>query len=253
MSPASLYDTFADRYDLMVSWETRLKNEAPFFQKIFGQHQTRSILDAACGTGQHAIRFAQWGYEVVGTDLSVEMLQRAALNTEALNVSVTFVQAGFGEIWKTLKRHFGAIVCLGNSLPHLLSERELFQALTDFFALLEEGGVVVIQNRNYDRVYLEKQKFMSLDTTKMAGRELLFFRLVDFEGEYLNFHIVTFIKEKGQWRYEVNSTRQRPIFKADLEGLLAASGFKEIQFYSDFQFSPWQLEQTYDLIAVAYK
>ena len=37
----------------------------------------RTILDLGCGTGAHAVRLAQRGYEVVGVDLSEGMLAAA--------------------------------------------------------------------------------------------------------------------------------------------------------------------------------
>ena len=52
-----LYDHLAESYDLLISWNQRLKREKPFFKRIFGQFGIRRILDTACGTGMHAVAF----------------------------------------------------------------------------------------------------------------------------------------------------------------------------------------------------
>ena len=95
MAEVPLYDTFAEGYDLMTDWQARLASEAAFFQGLFAAHGVRSILDTACGTGQHAMAFARWGYDVTATDLSAPMVERARAN--AGDLPVRFLVAGFGE------------------------------------------------------------------------------------------------------------------------------------------------------------
>jgi len=55
-------------------------------------------LDAACGTGQHAIALAQAGYQVAGADLFPQMVQLADLNASAADQKIRFKAAGFGSI-----------------------------------------------------------------------------------------------------------------------------------------------------------
>ena len=62
MAEVPLYDQFAAGYDLMTDWEARLRSEAGFLRQLFERFQVRSVLDAACGTGQHAMAFARWGW-----------------------------------------------------------------------------------------------------------------------------------------------------------------------------------------------
>jgi SAM-dependent methyltransferase len=94
MAEVPLYDRFAAGYDLMTDWEARLKSEAGFLRQLFERFQVHTVLDAACGTGQHAIEFARWGLEVTGTDLSGPMIDRARENAGAL--PVRFLVVGLG-------------------------------------------------------------------------------------------------------------------------------------------------------------
>lgn len=248
-----LYDEFSGLYDLMVCWDNRLRNESAFFKELFQRRGVKRIVDAACGTGVHAILFADWGYDVTGTDLSGEMLRKAKANAGKSRKNIRFVRAGFGQLRGRLQGRFDAVTCLGNSLPHLLTASDLADALGDIYSVLDVGGVFVTQNRNYDKVWKEKERFMPLEVAAMDGREILFFRLLDFYEDIIGFNIVTFTKEEGRWSYTVNSTRHRPVLRDELEMLLREVGFSEIQLLGDFQGRAFDPRESVDLIAVARK
>jgi len=80
------------------------------------------------------------------------MIEQARQNAAAQGVDATFAVAGLGEL-ASLGRTFDAVLCLGNSLPHLLSASAVAQSLADFATTLRPGGLLVIQNRNFDRVW----------------------------------------------------------------------------------------------------
>ncbi|MBI4318909.1 MAG: class I SAM-dependent methyltransferase [Chloroflexi bacterium] len=246
-----LYDEFAGFYDHMVSWHRRLGNEAAFFRQVFEAHGARRILDMACGTGMHAVLFAEWGYDVVGVDLSAEMIKRARQNARKSGVSVEFKPIGFGGLSQGRLSNFDVIVCLGNSLPHILTEDELARALLDIHRALNPGGTFIVQNRNYDRVWSTKERFMPLDSSDAGGKEYIFFRFLDFHADTIVFNIVTFSKEKGQWSYQVRSTHHRPLFQRDLARLLLDAGFSKLSFYGDYQQHEFDSQTSSDLVVVA--
>lgn len=82
-----MYEKFASVYDYFVNWGERLSYEMPFILDQLSQlgkdpYQIK-VLDAACGTGKHAIALAQAGYQVAGADLFPQMVQLADLNASA--------------------------------------------------------------------------------------------------------------------------------------------------------------------------
>ena len=71
---ADLYDTFYADKDYEA--ETDLIQEAV---RRHGPPRARTILDLGCGTGAHAVRLAQAGFDVTGVDISEDMLAKARL------------------------------------------------------------------------------------------------------------------------------------------------------------------------------
>ena len=246
-----LFDEFSAYYDQFVNWKTRLANEMPFLREALSRAGARRVLDAACGTGMHTVALAGEGYEVVCAEPSEGMLRRVAENALRAGVKVAQVKAGFGELRQHGLGLFDAVLCLGNSLPHALTHEDLVGALADFHAVLRPGGVAIIQNRNYDKVLMDRIRFMPLETAETANRELLFLRFVDFGDELLTFNVVTLIREDGRWRYEVGSTKHRPITVAEAESALMSAGFASWDLYGDYQFSAFDPARSGDLIVVA--
>jgi glycine/sarcosine N-methyltransferase len=250
VSQVPLYDALAGDYDRFVNWEGRLAHELPFFDTRFREQGVRRVLDAACGTGHHAIALAQRGYQVTGTDLSAVMVERARENAAASGVDATFQVAGLGQL-AALGETFEAAICLGNSLPHLLSASAVAAALADFSAALEPGGLLVIQNRNFDRVLAERERFMPPQSYREGDREWLFLRFYDFHETTITFNMMRLWKQDGGWEQDVNSTELRPIFGDDLAVALDAAGFQDVVFYGGYNSSAFEPALSGDLIAVA--
>jgi SAM-dependent methyltransferase len=252
MSQVPLYDLLAADYDRFVNWEERLAHELPFFQTLFAGQAVRRILDAACGTGHHALAFAKQGYQVVGADLSAAMIEQARENAAANDLPLSYHVAALGEL-ATLRQTFDAVVCLGNSLPHLLTAQAVDAALVDFAYVLRAGGLLVLQNRNFDRVWAERERFMAPQSHREADDERLFIRFYDFHADTVTFNMIRLRRTAKGWAQDVASTELRPIFREDLAMSLAASGFSDLDFYGGYDGAPFDPAASGDLLVVARK
>jgi glycine/sarcosine N-methyltransferase len=250
MPSMPLYDALAPDYDRFVNWPGRLAHELPFFQRLFEAERVRRVLDAACGTGHHALALAQAGYQVVGADLSAAMIEQARENASATGIDGTFVVAGLGEL-AALGQTFDAALCLGNSLPHLLTAEAVAGALADFAAVLRPAGLLIVQNRNLNRVWVERERFMGPQSHREGEREWLFVRFYDFHDETLTFNMVRLARTAEGWSQQVERTELRPIFGDDLAAALAAAGFEQVRFYGSYEGDAFDPARSGDLIAVA--
>lgn len=209
-----MYDALSEDYDRFVNWQERLAYELPFLEQVLNSIPTPKggklrLLDAACGTGMHAIALAQRGYEVAGSDLSPNMIAQARQNAARVGVQVRFETAGFGEQTVVFgEKRFDAVFCLGNSLPHLLSKDDVWKTLRDFFNLLRSPGVLLIQNRNFDRVLETRQREMEPQSGREGDREWIFDRFYDFlAGDLIRFNFLTLSRRGHQpWQQKWQSS-----------------------------------------------
>jgi SAM-dependent methyltransferase len=250
VSRVPLYDALAADYDRFVDWPGRLAHELPFLTSLFQDHGVHRVLDAACGTGHHAIALTSQGYQVMGADLSGAMIQRARENAFAHGVEASFVVAGLGG-FAALGETFDAAICLGNSLPHLLSAPAVTGALVDLAAVLRPGGLLVIQNRNFDRVWVRQERFMPPQSYHDDSGEWLFVRFYDYRDETVDFNMVRLQRTGDGWSQDVESTKLRPIFRDDLAASLATAGMSEIACYGSYDGSAFDPDGSGDLVSVS--
>jgi glycine/sarcosine N-methyltransferase len=264
-SAVPLYETF-DAYDRFVNWERRLAFELPFIERQLSAVEMRPhslslrVLDVACGTGKHAIALAQRGYDVTGVDLSAAMIDRARANVaEAAVEGVRFAVAGFGMLAERTEGDFDALVCLGNSLPHVLTEQDLHKTLEDMASVLHPGGLLFIQTRNMDAVIERRARWMPLQARREEtqaqgeGREWLFVRFYDFNPDgSLTFNVVTCEREgRGDWHERVDTTRLYPWRSDELVEALTRAGFEQVQCYGNMAGAPYDRQSSGDIVLTA--
>ena len=250
----AMYDSLSSDYDRFVNWQSRLSLELPFIIKQLQQVNARSVLDAATGTGMHAIALAQLGYQTTGTDISSGMIQKARANAISAEARVQFEVTGFGALVHTFGAHsFDALLCLGNSLPHLLSRSELDAALLDFALCLKPGGLLLIQNRNFDAVMHHRKRWMDPQSHSEANTEWIFQRFYDFDTDgLLTFNMVTLKREgQGNWSQNVVSSRLRPLLQDELVSALSQAGFEGITSYGNLNGDAFDPESSGNLVILS--
>lgn len=256
-----MYDSFAADYDRFNNWPQRLTFELPFIEKLLGslkttEGQKASVLDAACGTGQHALALAKKGYTVSGADLSPAMIEIAKGNAHAAALEADFRAAGFGSLSGTFGREtFDAVLCLGNSLPHLLNASDLQTALSDFAACLRPSGRLLVQNRNFDTVMKNHQRWMDPQPFSDGSHEWLFQRFYDFESNGLiRFNIVSLKRARGgDWISSIDSTFLAPQLSTELQAAVSAAGFSGIELFGSLSGEPFDPHASGNLVLAAVK
>jgi SAM-dependent methyltransferase len=251
--PVPLYDSFSDEYDVMVNWQERLARETPFLLERLRANGARRVLDVGSATGHHAAHLAALGFKVAGVDPSGAMVERArALATGSQGLE--FVQAGFGGLRTALSGEFDAVLCLGNTLPHVGSQDGLLRALEDIVAVLRPGGQLVVQQLNYDRILARRQRFLGQTAGATAEREFLFFRFYDYGDDGLTFNMLIQQRPKGgAWEWRLESTRLYPVLSSHLAEALARSGFGEVGYWGNYAAERFDPLESNDLIVVARK
>lgn len=245
-----LYDAFGADYDAMVSWPDRLARESPFLTKALESVGARRIIDLGSATGHHSLHFARQGYDVVGVDPSEEMVRLA--RAQAGDSNVSFLVGGFGGLRASLEGEFDAVLCLGNTLPHVPDQASLQSALADIMAVLRPGGLLIVQQLNYDRIMTTRQRFLGLSQGRRDHAEYLFFRFYDYLPTGLAFNVVIMRREAdGTWQHRVESTYLQPILSTQLTSTLAETGFVDVRLYANYDGEAFSPLSANDLILTA--
>lgn len=133
--PAELYDAI---YFGFKDYGTEADQIAALLRTV--HPASRTVLDVACGTGEHARLLAtRHGFDIDGIDLNGEFLRLARLKHPAGQ----FTQADMADF--TLDRRYDAVVCLFSSIAYLRTLSNVTRALARFRDHLAEGGVVVVE------------------------------------------------------------------------------------------------------------
>jgi 2-polyprenyl-3-methyl-5-hydroxy-6-metoxy-1,4-benzoquinol methylase len=241
-----MYDQLADEYDRMTRFEERLKSEGALLAPWVGSSVIKTVLDAGCGTGLHSIVLAGMGKNITGADLSAKLLARARLHAKEQGVRVRFVRAGFGAIREKADGPFDAVLCLGNSLPHLLTAGALISALRDFHRVLKPGGLLLLQLINYDHVLKEKAQLVGV----RHDRELTFIRTYDFLAKNVRFNILTLRKKGDRTLPKLRSTELHPWQRRELLTALKKAGFMGPDVFGGLDKKLFSAKESTDIVIV---
>ena len=237
-----IYSGFAEVYDLFMddvpypAWADRvvalLKKEGI---------ADGLVLDLGCGTGTLTRLLAERGYDMIGIDLSADMLdlaRRADSSAEAMGEavaepSVLYLQQDMRsfELYGTVR----AIVCACDSINYILKEDELrrvFQLVNNY---LDPGGIFLFDcNTPYKYEQLLGENTFA---ENRAQGSFIWENYYDPETGINQYDLTLYVREpagEGYRRYE-ETHLQRVYTVAKLKELLAASGLAFVAAFDGYE------------------
>jgi len=119
-----MYGDLSLVYDLLMD-DVDYSQWADYIEALFEKYAVKPeiILDLACGTGSLTLELAKRGYDMIGIDISPEMLNRAVEKTDLSGVSPLWVCQDMRsfELYGTVD----AIVCTMDSLNYILDMNDV--------------------------------------------------------------------------------------------------------------------------------
>ena len=189
------------------------------------------LLDVGCGTGNKTELLAEAGLEIVGLDLDADMIALAGQHHAPPGVSYRVGDMSAIGL-KFPAARFDGLICLGNTLVHLIEPFALETFLVGVERVLAPGGLLAMQILNYD--YILKERLAELPLIETA--HTVFHRFYDWSaGGELSFR--TRLEIKGGATYE-NSIPLRPLVRDRLVELLG-DAFTEPEFYGGLDGRPF--------------
>jgi SAM-dependent methyltransferase len=240
-SPTS--DTFRDEYgpdlvgnwDTIADWATRQASEGTFFVTLLNQHGVDTVLDAATGTGYHAWSLSTYGFAVTASDGAPEMVRRCRENLAARSIDIPVTEADWRELSTQVPGTYDAVLCLGNSFCHLFAEQDRRRTLEQFAAVLNPGGVLVMDTRNYDGMLANG--FTEQRQSYCCGGDNVVITAPTITEDLVQIHY-TFPDRT------VLSVQQAPTRHATLVHALENAGFDHLTSYGDLaeDYDPLEVE-----------
>jgi SAM-dependent methyltransferase len=159
MSTAEFYDDLAEYYDLIYAdWGDSMLRQGQAIVQILRDHlpergeERLGLLDVAAGIGTQALPLAQLGHRVTARDLSAGAINRLSREARERDLSIDAAAADMLGVSETVDCRFDSVLCMDNSLPHLLTDSEISAALSQFRELLVPGGLLLLSVRDYAKV-----------------------------------------------------------------------------------------------------
>ena len=211
---ALVYDTLMDNTPYEV-WcervvsilkESRIKNDI--------------VLDLGCGTGTLTELLAKKGYDMIGVDLSYEMLARAMEKREQSGLPILYLQQDMREfeLYGTVK----AVVSVCDSLNYLLEDEDVIETFKLVNNYLDPEGLFI-----FDFNTVHKYRDVIGDTTIAENREDCSFIWENYyhEEECINEYEVTFFIKEGEYFRRFEETHyQRGYTVEEMKTFLIQAG-----------------------------
>ena len=142
-----------------------------------------------------------------------------------------------------------AVVCMGNSLPHLLTDDDLAATLAGFHSMLAPGGITVIQLLNYQRLLAAGERVVGV--TRSGDSHYL--RFYDFGTDLIQFNILEMHWTGSECEHHLHQTPLRPYTAADLEPALAEADFVNVEVFGGLDLSEFQPAESDQLLLIAHR
>jgi glycine/sarcosine N-methyltransferase len=192
------------------------------------------LLDLGCATGGVDFALAELGYRVHGVDLEPALVARAAARLEREPSPKLGFAIGDMLALPAPAQPYDGVICLGNTLVHLMERADRAAALRGMAAQVGSDGRLVLQIVNYDRVLAQAVASLPLLDTDTVRFER---RYTGLSAERLTFEADLTVKGSGR----VLSVAQPlvPLTRAQLDTELRDAGWLPQGWFGSYRGEPW--------------
>lgn len=227
------YNDFAYIYDRLMKPDIDYAKWVDYIENIFSHYDkdVKLIAELACGTGNFTVPLAMRGYDMIGADISEDMLNVA--REKASGLDILFLRQSITAI--DLYGTADAFLCMIDGFNYILSPRSLYEAAKKIrTCFLEKDGLFIfdISSRhkletvigNNTFVYNEKDVFYTWQNRYIKSKHI--------SDMYLNF----FVKENSAYQRFEERHLQRAYSQKEIEYIFRQAGFAHIDAYQPLTF-----------------
>jgi len=230
----SSYEFLAGCYD-RFTYDVDYAAWADYIEKHFRRRGLpgKTVLDLACGTGSLTRELALRGYEMIGVDLSPEMLAEAAeKNRDVGEVPPMFLCQPMEKL--DLYGTIDACVCCLDSVNYVTDPKKLQRAFERVHLFLMPGGLFLFDVNTPEKLEgLDGQVFLDETEDAYCVWRAEYSRRSKVCSYFMD--IFQLDPETGQWERGEELHRERAYTIRELTGYLEQAGFRDIQVFGDLK------------------
>ena len=228
-----MYNEFANVYDRLQDID--YGSFIDYYENIFEKFNIKPklMLDLGCGTGNITIPLSQKGYEMIGIDLSEEMLHIAAQKAREKNLDILFLNQDMTEF--ELYGTVDAIICSLDGVNYLTMDDDLKKLFALIKNYLNPDGLFIFDiNSEY------KLKSLLSDNSFVYDEDdvyCVWSNSFDDTDNICSFNIDIFIKqENGLYKKYEEYHEERAYSIYEIETAIKNAGLNPVGIYNDRSF-----------------
>lgn len=229
------YKRFADYYDRLMAEDFNYSKIADYIENLFIHYNINPqlIADLACGTGNITIPMAKRGYEMIGVDSSVQMLEVARKKAANEGQDILFLNQSITKL--DLYGTCDAFLCMIDGINYILSCKSLLNMFARIKrCFLNPGGIFIFDISSFYKLseVVGNNTFIHDGDDIFYTWENKYHQSMQLSEMYLNF----FVKEKMGYRRFCERHLQRAYTKEEIIMALKKAGFADIDCYDELSF-----------------
>ena len=236
------YTGLTSLYHLIYkNWGKSIQHQASVLDSVIREiwGGNSSVLDVSCGIGTQTLGLSSIGYDVTASDLSPEAVERAKQEAAARDLTIAFSVADMREAFKHHARQFDMVISCDNSVPHLLSDKDILTAFQQFHKCTRPGGGCIMTVRDYEKEDLSKQQVKPYGIREEGGVRWLIWQVWDPHPPTYDVTMY-FVEDRGEeeCRTQVIRSTYYAIGIPALMELMQQAGFDDVRRLDGWFFQP---------------
>ena len=223
------YHNLAVSYDRLTS-DVDYEATVAFYYEILKQEglSPRTAVDLACGTGSVTTILANKGLQVIGVDMSEEMLTVASQKAGEAGVFPWFICQSLQQL--RLPRAVDLAVCALDSLDYITDPEDCQEAIRRVYKYLNPGGIFIFDVNTPEKLRaMDGQVFLDEDDDVYCVWRGEF----NEETNICSYGMDLFQRKGNLWERSFEEHCEYAYSAEQLVGYLKAAGFTHIRVYGD--------------------
>lgn len=219
------YEALAVSYDRLTN-DVDYEATVAFYEEILKQEglKPRTAVDLACGTGSVTAILARKGLQVIGVDMSEEMLTVASQKA----ADAWFICQKLQQL--RLPKAVDLAVCALDSLDYITDPEDCKEAIRKTYKYLNPGGIFIFDVNTPEKLRaMDGQVFLDEDEDVYCVWRGEF----DEKTNICSYGMDLFQRKGNLWERSFEEHREYAYSADQLVGFLKDAGFTHIRVYGD--------------------